>query len=131
MRDIRAQVGALVDPIHPKDAVFIARGNAFVVERDEGLLITTNKAKADAYRAADPLTDSDLAAILGYPEAKADVMASGGGVVVQALDKDGNVVTEAAASLAGCVRTMQALKDHGRLQVVSPLDALARRVRES
>ena len=130
MRDLRAQVKALVDPSHPKDAVFIARGNAFVVERAEGLLITTNRAKADHYREANPLTDGDLAAILGYPESKDVAMALGDGVVVQALDEDGSVITEAVSSRASCVRTMQALKDHGRLQIVSPLDALARRARE-
>ncbi len=126
MRDLRAQVNALLDTSHPKDAVFIASGNAYVVERLEGVLITTSKAKAEAYRNAETITDADLASILGYPQTKAP----GDCVVVQALDKHGSVITEAVSSRASCVQTMQALKDHGRLQVVSPLDALARRARE-
>ncbi|HWF77326.1 MAG TPA: hypothetical protein VN694_09135, partial [Caulobacteraceae bacterium] len=78
------------------------------------------------------ITDDDLAVLLGYPETKADVFARGGGLVVQARDADGHVITEAYASSQRLAETVAALRAHvpllGRLQVMTPADALARRV---
>jgi hypothetical protein len=116
--DIAAQVRALLDPEHPKDAVFVAAGNmaallpvldlvqaapnAQMVHHPSGTLLTTNSEKAVDF--ARPGSDDDtVAAILGYPEPKSSLLAAmmtGEVCVVQARDADGNVVVEALASNA-------------------------------
>jgi len=144
--DIDAQIEALHDPAHPKVAVFLAPGNKIedrllepgveMVSRREGTLLTIDPKRAAYFKTRPMLTDDDLAALLGYPESKADVFArGGGGVVVQARDADGRVVTEAFASAQRLAETIATLSRHvpfgGRLQVLTPADALARRVRLS
>jgi len=140
--DIDAQLKALQDPAHPKVAVFLAPGNEVgdrrigpdveVVRRREGTLLTTDPKRADYFETRPMITDDDLAVLLGYPETKADVFARGGGLVVQARDADGHVITEAYASGQRLAETVAALRAHvplpGRLQVMTPADALARRV---
>lgn len=141
-RDIDAQLRALIDPDHPKHAVFLARGNRlgqrtlpdgiFVEERREGTLITDSATLALAFRQTEHITDAEIAFLLGYPEAKADVMQSDDGVVVQALDKDGNVVMEAATSSLRLTLTKDAVEAQtplgGRCIVTTPQAALARRI---
>ena len=140
--DIDAQLRALHDPSHPKVAVFLALGNEIderplgadveVVRRREGVLLTTDPKRADHFRTRSMITDDDLALLLGYPESKADVFSRGGGLVVQARDAEGHVVTEAFASLQRLADTVAELKRHvplsGRLLVLAPADALARRL---
>ncbi len=140
--DIDAQLKALHDPSHPKVAMFLAPGNEIggraigpdvqVVRRQEGTLLTTDRKRADYFETRPMITDDDLAGLLGYPETKADVFARGGGVLVQACDADGHVITEAYASARGLAGTVATLRGHvpllGRLLVLSPADALARRV---
>jgi hypothetical protein len=142
-RDIEAQLRALNDPRHPKTAVFLARGtplgtrrlaaNVRVITRAEGTLLTTDKKRADYYRAQATVTDDDLAHLLGYPETKADVLAQGEGIVVQARDAHGCVITEALASPHRASETMRALEQHvpfcGQLIVLTPAAALTRRLR--
>ncbi|WP_298800100.1 hypothetical protein [uncultured Devosia sp.] len=108
-RDIEAQLRALMDEDHPKKAVFLAAGTelkwglpvwVFVERREEGTLITVSAELAYIFKTMPKVTDGALAAMLGYPEAKADVLDSGGGAVVQARDRDGNVIWEAFASYA-------------------------------
>lgn len=140
--DIDAQLRALHDPSHPKVAVFLAPGNEIddrplgpgvkVVRRREGTLLTTDPKRAAHFKTRPMITDDDLALLLGYPESKADVFGRGGGLVVQARDADGYVVTEAYASLQRLADTVAELRAHvpfaGRLMVLAPAEALARRV---
>jgi hypothetical protein len=95
-------------------------------------LLTTDPKRATYFKTRPMITDDDLALLLGYPESKADVFSRGGGVVVQARDADGHIITEAYASGQRLAETVAALSRHvplaGRLAVVWPADALARRV---
>lgn len=141
-RDVDAQLRALHDHTHPKVAVFLARGNRIggrriarrvqVKIRAEGTLLTTAEWRARFFASRPFITDDDIALLLGYPEAKADVIASGGGVVVQARDVNGCVITEAFASHQRAHETIDVLNTHvsfcGRLEVLTPLAAIARRL---
>jgi hypothetical protein len=140
--DIDAQLKALHDPSHPKAAVFLAPGNEIsgrsvgpevrLVRRREGTLLTTDPKRATYFETRPMITDDDLALLLDYPESKADVFARGGGLVVQARDAGGHVITEAYASGQRLADTVAALSRHaslgGRLFVLTPAEALARRV---
>jgi hypothetical protein len=142
-RDIEAQLRALQDPRHPKTVVFLARGNPLgarrlapsvsVITRTEGTLLTTDRKRAKYYGSKAMITDDHLAYLLGYPEAKADVLAQGEGVVVQARDAEGCVITEAFASHGRVSETIRALDPHvpfcGSLILMTPAEALTRRIR--
>lgn len=135
--DILAQLRALFDPASPKDAVFVAAGNEAAIphgieggiKRREGTLFTTSPAKAAAFSRG--VNDAELGELLGYPEAKADVFASDSPMMVQALDRDGCVIIEAAASLARLSETVAAFRAYvpegGRLEMLAPLSAIGRR----
>lgn len=141
--DIDAQIQALLDPDHPKNCVFLARGNSlgdrklpgwiFIEQRREGTLITDSAAMSAMFRTVDDVTDDLLAAMLGYPEAKADVMATGHALVAQALDQVGNVVWEAGCSPAGLDAAMEAAKQQapfgGCAHMTTVEHALARRLK--
>lgn len=141
-RDIDAQLHLLMDQDHPKNAVFLARGNSigdrrfppgiFVERRAEGTLITDSAAIAATYRLSDFVTDDLLAAILCYPEPKADAMESGDALVVQTIDKAGCVIFEAASSQAYVQATLNEAERQcpcgGHTAVVSPQAALSRRI---
>lgn len=140
--DIDAQLKLLMDPDHPKNAVFLCRGQPtpgwtipnwiFVERRAEGTLITDSAALAATYRLADFVTDDLLAAILCYPEPKADAMESGDALVVQTIDKAGCVVFEAACSQGYVQATLDEAERQcplgGHTAVISPQSALARRI---
>lgn len=142
--DLEAQIAALRDPQHPKLAVFVAAGNeneipplprdVYVARRREGTLLTTDPGLATLYAQSPHVTDADVARLLGYPETKADVIARGNPVVVQARDAQERVVTEACATLANVKVTCDALHTHvpkgGRLVILSVLEALQRRARK-
>lgn len=141
MRDIQAQIAALIDPQHPKKAVFLAPGNlpdhlpdVLAIHRPEGTLLTENEALAHLYRSANPLTDDLMAEILGYPEPKSSVCFDPYPLVVQALDMNGCVITEAASSHAHSAETITELQRHvpkgGRLNITTLTDALNRRITE-
>lgn len=141
-RDIDAQLRALADPDHPKRAVFLARGNSlgnrelpkwlFVHRRPEGTLVTDCAALADTFRELEFVTDEDLAALLGYPECKADILLGDEGCIVQALDAEGCVIFEAACSRRKIDATIAAADAQvpagGRRVVTTPAEAIARRV---
>ncbi|MGO8915288.1 MAG: hypothetical protein ACLQJR_05220 [Stellaceae bacterium] len=110
---IAAQIRAMADPQHVKDAVFVARGNeaaiprrlprgVHAVERREGVLLTTNLAKARAFARKPAVDDRDLAQLLGLPESKGDVMAAalrGDAVTThEAHDARGRTIAEALSS---------------------------------
>jgi hypothetical protein len=148
--DIKAQLSAVLNPAHPKRACFLVPEDmtqiphglsAIVVARAEGVLVTQDRWRADAFSSAFNQTDSfdrTMAALLGYPEAKPDVVVACDrrpftlARAVQARDKDGHVVTEACCSPGRLEETQEALKPHvpegGKLVVVTPLEALARRI---
>lgn len=139
--DIDAQISALIDPEHPKQCVFLAPGNnigsrklpnwIFVEKRPEGILLTDSAAIAATFRTVEWVTDELLAAMLGYPEAKADVLEAGGGPVVQALDQHGCVVFEAATSRFHIEEAKAAAQRQvpagGAIHVTTAEAALARR----
>jgi hypothetical protein len=132
-RDIAAQIAAMLDPDHPKDAVFIAAGNEdalSVVVRPEGVLLTTDQRKAAAFRAG--VDDVGMARILGYPEAKLAAILGGDPCLVQVRDRDGSVVQEAVSSAAKAAATADALAHYrpegGSIIVLSPADAMRRRL---
>lgn len=138
--DIEAQIAALCDPTHSKDAMFLAPSNDVpvtlspdvrVVCRADGTLLTTDEAKAKRFFESLELSERDMAEILGYPEAKSDVMAAGAGVIVQARNSRGAIVMEAAASFPRLGETVAAVTKQiplgGAIAVISPLEALSRR----
>lgn len=135
MVDIRAQLLALRDPRHPKDAVWIAhrtRAPADLLcglpaqDFPAGLLVTTRPWKL-AVRAP---SDDTLALILGYPESKSALARyADAAVVVRGLDDKGNVLIEMASS-SHLVRLAQiAAARHGCVEITSIAAALARRQR--
>lgn len=138
--DIEAQIEALLDPDHPKTAVFLSLENDVpelpehvrVLTGEGGILLTTDEAKAVAFSKPN-LTDADMAEILGYPESKGDVALAGDYVAVQALDSLGRVVTEMAASVLNIRRAIAFIEKHipagGELAILNPWAALSRRVK--
>lgn len=140
--DIAAQIRALSDPNHPKDAVFVANGNETAIPTElpqnvqavnspAGTLLTTDPNKAAYFQSKPNPDDADMAAILGYPVAKSQAAASGAGTVVQARDAAGNVIYEAATHPAGMDATTKAAQEQtppgGAVVNLSPEAALDRR----
>lgn len=148
--DIRAQFRALLDRDHPKEAVFVvpedrdrvpeARG-LLVEHRREGSLFTKREGLAVMFCCApndEVGFDKAMARILGLPQDKRSVFLACEGLpmararIVQACDADGWVVTEAAAGPEQLQKTSEALQKHvppgGSLRVMTPLDALGRRM---
>ena len=144
MCDLRAQVAALLDPMHPKRAVLIVPGNEVPpvpgvrhIERSTGTLLTRDPARAAAF-ADGHEHDATMAWILGYPEDKGEVVRACGRMpefvarAVQARDAAGAVVTEAFTSPVGLDRTVEAIRAHvpggGVLTILSPIEAITRRI---
>ncbi len=138
--DVAAQIAALADPRHPKDTVFIARGTEMPrelppgilsAERREGVLLTTSPEKRRAFMARD-LGDDDLGRLLGYPQSKADAIASGKPIAAQARDERGRVLTEALIALDRAGDAKGALAGHvppgGSLVLLPVAAAQARRL---
>jgi hypothetical protein len=138
--DLTAQLAALADPSSDKDAMFIAAGGlepgglpagTAAVKRPEGMLVTSNAAKAREFADASVLSDAELAKLLGYTESKGDAVAAGPAAVVQGVDPDGGVVQEQLASatgLAAAVRAAQAAVPRGAVRAVSPQAAVRARL---
>lgn len=148
--DIRAQLTALMTSAHPKRACFIVPDNylpsrrveALLEVREEGQLYTEDEAIALAFRhapkAPEAAFDRAMAQILGYPEAKPDVLLACQGRlftlarVVQARDAQDWVVHEAMTSPAMLGYTTEELQKHvpsgGRLAVLTPADVIRRRL---
>lgn len=151
--DIRAQLAAMLDPGHPKQAAFLVPADAVpldkealrqagvhVAERDEGVLVTLRDDLAEMFlRRTYDVDDFDclMAEILGLPEPKPDVAWRCGGRIgtrsraIQARDRDGHVVHEAIVSptmfLSSCVFMQRHVPDGGRLVFLGTGMALSRR----
>jgi hypothetical protein len=138
--DILAQIAALIDPGHPKTAMFAAPGNAsgawargvMRAERREGVLLTADIEKMNAFTSCAMPDDAGMARILGYPEPKDAARAACTESwlrVVQACDHwQSNVITEALCSPGWFDRTCNALIPHGVLRVLTVEQTLARRL---
>jgi hypothetical protein len=149
--DIRAQLRAMLDPDHPKRAVFVVPEDrdriterlpkVFVENRPEGTLLTKSDQLATAFLCApsdEQGFDRVMAKILGLPQDKRSVFLACEGRpmararIVQATDADGWVVTEAAAGPDQLQHTSVVLQSHvphgGSLRVMTPIEALGRRM---
>jgi GGDEF domain-containing protein len=133
--DLQAQMQALKDGT--RDAVFVAAGNeaqapkvsgkvARTVTRPEGTLVTTNAAKAKAYREAPQVNDELLARLQDLPQSKADALRQGDNTVTQAVDQNGAVVKEALGS-GNADAVAQATPAGGTIRQMSAEEAQARR----
>lgn len=140
--DIEAQVKAVANPNNPKDAMFVAAGTqmparlphgVYAVPSVSGTLLTTNPNKARLFSDASnngALTDDLIGGLLGLPESKSQVAASGRPLAVQGTDQEGNIVTEAAASPAGVPKAINAISPQvpgGRVNVTTPEEVQSRR----
>ena len=114
---------------------------AFVEIRPEGRLVTLDKALALSFRHAPyelDAFDAVMAGLLGYPEAKPDVIAACDGRpiakarAVQARDAEGWVITEAFTSPKWLGITQAEIRKHvpsgGTLVVLTPIEAIGRRL---
>lgn len=143
-RDLLAQIRALLDPQHPKLCVFIPEGksevtrldfpkDAFVVHRKEGIFITLSSFIAEALWDRETITEDDMAKLLDYPQSK-DKIDPDLAVVVQAKDAQGCVITECLVNKDKLQLALDRLGKHkpkdGTLEVHSPAEVLARRMRE-
>jgi hypothetical protein len=136
---VHAQHRALVDPNHPKDAMFLPPGSPLPpvhpvvqrVARTAGTLLTTNKLKAAAFKSAQTVDDPLISQLLGYPETKAQAGASGRPLVVQAQDSAQRPLHQMLSSPAGLPAALQAARaqvpNGGRTAVLSPLRAIQAR----
>lgn len=141
-QDIHAQVAAMLDPASSKDAVFVATGNesaipavlpkdVMVAKRPEGVLLTTNRVKANQFRTG-ALNDAKMAKILGYPQAKGPAMAGRAPAVVEGRDNAGNVVAQSLADAEHAPEAAQAVAqqlpgDGGTVATTTAPAAQARR----
>jgi GGDEF domain-containing protein len=135
VQDLQAQMQALKDGT--RDAVFVAAGNeaqapkvsgkvARTITRPEGTLVTTNAAKAKAYREAPQVNDELLARLQDLPQSKADALQQGDNTVTQAVDQNGAVVKEALGS-GNADAVAQAAPPGGAVRQLSAEEAQARR----
>lgn len=115
--DLHAQIRAVMDPNHPKQAALL----------NHGVLFTNNPHIASA--AADGLDDDRMAGILGYPSTKGQAMASSNPRALQARDSSGNVVHEAVVPEAsgGIAAMSRHVPAGGSLADISPAEAQQRR----
>ena len=88
-------------------------------ERPEGTLLTTDVRKARTFADARSVDDTLMARLLGYPETKSDVLATGAPHVVQGRDAAGNVVAADVKTSSGFPvldrATVEFIRRHWRL----------------
>jgi len=123
-----AQTRALLDPRHPKRAMWLSVWTPTPPIRPSLVLPTGGfyGSVADCRRLeADP-SDEQLAAILGYVEPKS--MLRGYPLAVQARDTAGCVISEMLSSPSRLPDAVDALAGHGSIVVVTMEEVLARRL---
>ncbi len=134
LKDIDAQLDALMDPKHPKRAVFIPASNAIVVSRKEGTLVTTNFPLAEMFATVGELTDDLVALILDYPGKKSDAIRAGDGVILQVRDGNGAVIIECCISAARITEAKNHFEPYvpyrGEILILSPDEVIKRRLAE-
>lgn len=137
--DVYAQISALIDPDHPKHAVWISLGTPFAMVEDDDLAslyvpdvgVLYGRMEDCARLAADP-TEETLAEILGYEESKAAALAASlphEPLVVQARDQNDCVVLEMLASLHRLRAASTRCAQCGRVHVMTMEACLKRRQR--
>lgn len=139
--DIEAQLRALLDPDHPKRAVWISRGTPdhamtqFAVadgydalKLDAGTLYASEH---DCGRLADDPSEETLSVILDYTEPKSGIALQSAvwWPVVQARDTEGHVVWEQISSWARIGETLRRAILYGRPAVCTMTEVLSRRAR--
>lgn len=147
--DIRAQLAAVLDPSHCKQACYLTPEDArhltlpeggvdglIVTRRAEGVLVTVDRRRAEMFEQS--ASDATMAAILGYPEPKDETgrrcphPVSEKARAVQARTGTGHVVCEAFCSPVAFLPTCAEMARHvpagGTLVVLSPTAAIARRI---
>jgi len=132
IRDIEAQVDALHCGL--KRSVYTAPNTPFIpshsisIQRPEGILSTTEEHFARYWNDASEVSDDDIAIILGYPEAKSQIVNP---VVLQARDGNDRVVMECGVSFKNILPHSEVIARYvptgGRLVIASVLEALQRR----
>lgn len=126
--DVVAQVRALLDPCHPKAAMWLAAGTRAPSWVAPSLVLPAGSfygSPRDCRRLeADP-SEEMLAHLLGYVEAKSAIR--GCGLIAQARDARGCVVSEMAFSPSRMPEAVAALTGHGTIFVTSVEAALGRR----
>lgn len=129
--DIAAQLRAMCDQRHPKQAMWVAKGTpwpkwfkgAHVGLFLEGVLLSRHFEDISMLRSTPD--DRTLADILGYLEPKWD--AGGHAVVVRALDDNGCVVTEMAVSPKRAGEAYAIVRQHGTPELTTIPAVLERR----
>lgn len=133
---IAAQLDAIRDPSSAKDTMIVTPGSPMPpdtnglhqIETNQGTIVTSNPDKAQAILDAHgQLTGDMVGQLLGYtgPKSQSD------GTVVQALDRNGNVVHEEmtnATSLPNAMHNANLMApEGGTVQVTNVNDALQKR----
>lgn len=134
--DIKAQFKALIDPDHPRRAVWVSSENQLPltppglcrVDLDAGTLYASEH---DCGRLMDDPSEEMLADILGYTEAKSGILRQTAAwlPVVRARDAEGHVVWEQVASWGRIGEAMRRAMLYGRPAVLTMDEVLARRKR--
>lgn len=137
--DIKAQLRALMDPDHPKRAVWLSLCNAqkFDLMLCPGLRRldleagTLYASEHDCGRLMDDPSEETLSQILDYTEAKSGIQHQSAAwwPVVQARDAERHVVWEQVASWGRVGEAMRRAVLYGRLAVLTMDEVLARRKR--
>jgi hypothetical protein len=136
--DIQAQLRALLDPGHPKRAVWIAEGTVFFMLQADGIADLTLPGQGTLYasehdcgRLEDEPTEERLAELLDYVEPKSGIIAQPAlwYPVVQARDADDHVVWEQIASWKRLTETCQRAQLYGKRYILLMYDVLQRRSR--
>jgi predicted RNA methylase len=130
--NIAAQYRDMLDPNTGKDSVFVGANtddpvkkaklpdSIFKIESPAGTLYTTNKAKAEAYKADQ--TDENRAKILGYNEPKSEILNSGKepqAVVVK--DADGYRIAEELTTDPNTVIAKYKKQGYKNIAIESPM----------
>lgn len=135
--DIQAQTESMQNPESTKDSVFIAQGSLYppdipigtiIVRRAEGDLMTTSLEKAAQFLDAENLTDQNMADILGYTEAKPEVVDP---VVLQGVEPTGAVSSEMLSSpdkTVDATKAILAQSPGAALRMITPDMAQQRRL---
>jgi hypothetical protein len=126
--DVVAQVRALLDPCHPKAAMWLSAGTRTPSWIAPSLVLPTGSfygSARDCRRLETDPSEETLARLLGYVEAKSAIRVCG--LMAQARDPGGCVVSEMMFSPSRMPEALAAFTGHGTVFVTSIEAALGRR----